>query len=134
HAIVQLPELGTLAFRIPLMRCRPKGKDAFLRARFFLVTTCTADGCIETMLLQGLTQGLGLHDLGIQRTSMAEGIDAFRNSIAMRVNDEFHAIRWNGVVTKGDHFPELPRRVDMQNREGRSCGVKGLPCKVDQNG
>src|SRR5690606_5342808 len=47
-SVVDVPQFGALAFRVPLPKFVAYGKDAFLCPRLLFVTPRTTDACIET--------------------------------------------------------------------------------------
>ena len=49
--IEQIPELGTLLFRIPAMCLTPEGKNALFGAGFFLVSTRASKHDIKLVLI-----------------------------------------------------------------------------------
>jgi hypothetical protein len=57
---------------------------------------------------------------------MVEGIDTARDRFGVLVDDQVHAAFTRHTLAHLVHRPELPRRVDVQQREGRLGRVKGL--------
>ena len=53
-----------------------EGKDAFLRAGFFLITPRAAKGGIKAVFIERLTQGFCLHHLRMECRAGSNGVDA----------------------------------------------------------
>jgi hypothetical protein len=49
------------------------------------------------------------------------------------VDDELGVEALHGVVTEGNHFPELPAGVDVQQRERNAAREEGLARQVQQD-
>ena len=49
------------------------------------------------------------------------------------MDDQFHPRLRRRLVAKRVHVPELPHRVDMEEREGRRGGLEGLAGEVEQD-
>ena len=79
--------------------------------------------------MQGLLEGLGLHDVRIG-CAVIEGIDALFDAFLIDVFNELQAVLLHGFIAEADHFLELPRRIDMEERERRLFRIKGLPGQV----
>src|SRR6202790_2308594 len=64
--VVERPKLGTLILGVPAMLRRTKRKHALFGTALFFVAAAAAEGRIEAVLVQALTQRLGEHDVGIR--------------------------------------------------------------------
>src|SRR5581483_5568724 len=58
--VVEPPELGPLALRVPAVLCRAEGEDPLLGTRALLRAARTADREVEAVSVEGLPQGLRL--------------------------------------------------------------------------
>ena len=76
-----------------------------------------------------LLEGLGLHDIRIG-CAIVKGIDALFDPFLIDVFDELQAVLLHGFIAEADHFLELPRRIDMEERERRLFRIKGLEGQV----
>jgi hypothetical protein len=54
--IVEVPKFGPLVLRVPAVAGIAKGEDALLGAGLFLIAPGTAEGRVETILVQRLLQ------------------------------------------------------------------------------
>src|SRR5262245_40395402 len=54
--VVEIPELGTLVFRVPLTKLVAKGKNPLFRSGLFLVPARAADAGVKAKLLDGIQQ------------------------------------------------------------------------------
>ncbi|MEN9682098.1 MAG: hypothetical protein RLZZ627_1991, partial [Pseudomonadota bacterium] len=132
-AVVDIPKFRTLVFGIPAVIFVSEGVDPLLGARLFLITPRTAEGGIELILVQGLFESLGLHDVGMFLAAMGKGADALFDAFRIDVDDEVEAKFLSHLVAKGDHFAEFPGGIDVEEREGRLAGVEGLHGEVQHD-
>lgn len=79
--------------------------------------------------MKGLLEGLGLHDIRIG-CAIVKGIDALFDPFLIDVFDELQTVLLHGFIAEADHFLELPRRIDMEERERRLFRIKGLEGQV----
>src|SRR5438445_3005883 len=119
-------ELGTLVLGIPVMLSRTERENALLRSRFLFVTTGAPERRVEAVLVDRLLQGLRLHDVGVNRRAMDEGIDVHFQSLGINVHDEIEPQLLRHAITKLVHCAEFPRGIDVQQRKGRLGGMKRL--------
>src|SRR6185437_105028 len=101
-------------------------ENALLGAAFFLVAPRAADGCVVMPFIQRLAQALGLHDLGVDGGARYNWGDATLEAFCIYMNEQIHAEPRCGLVAKRYHLTEFPGRIDMQQRERRLAGMKGL--------
>ena len=87
-SIVELPEFGSLPLWIPLMMCVAERKYPFLGAGAFLISPGSTKDAIVLALVQRLTQGLGLHHIGMYPTPVNEGTDSLFKTILVGVDDQ----------------------------------------------
>ena len=111
-----------------------EGEHALLGARSLLVAPRAAEGRIEPTGVERLAERDRLHHVGIDRRRMVERVDIAREAIVIGVHDEIEPEIAHGLVAEGDHVAELPRRVDVQQREGRLGRPERFPREVQQNG
>ena len=86
------------------------------------------------MLVESVLQRLGLHDVGVLAAAVGERGDAGGAAFLVGVDDEVQLELLGDPVPEGDHVPELPRRVDVQEGERESPGVEGLAGEVQEHG
>ena len=113
-AVIEPPELGTLVLGIPVMLSRTERENALLRSRFLFVTTGAAERRVEAVLVDRLLQGLRLHDVGVDRRAMDEGIDVPFQSLGVNVHDEIEPQLLRHAIAKLVHFAEFPGGIDVQ--------------------
>src|SRR6185295_9282418 len=101
-AVVEVPELGPLAARIPAMAGAAQRENPLLGARRLLVSARPADRGIEAMEIERLLQRRGLHDVGVDRRAMAERADAARQPLAVDVDQQRQAELLHAPVAEGD--------------------------------
>jgi hypothetical protein len=77
-------------------------------------------------------QGFGLHDVGVERRTGSNGIDAAIQAVPIGVDQQLQAEAISGVVAERDHLAKFPRRIDMQQREGERGGIKCLHGEMQQ--
>ena len=128
--VVEPPRFRALILGVPTVRCAAQRKDALLGARLLLVASGTAEGRIEPVPVQRLFQRLCLHYVRVHPGAMAERTYAAGHPLLVDVNDEVEAQARRGFVAKPNHVLELPRRIDMQQRERWSARRKGLARQV----
>lgn len=127
--IVELPHFRALVLRVPGLGFIAEGKDTFFGTGFFFVPAATAKSSGEAVFVQGLLEGLCLHDVCIG-CAIVEGIDALFDAFLIDIFDELQAVLLHGFIAEADHFLELPRRIDMEERERRFFRIKGLQSQV----
>jgi hypothetical protein len=76
------------------------------------------------MMIQRRLQRLGFHNVGIG--IVIEGVDAARHTVLIDPLDELQTECFRLSIPEGDHLPELPGRVHMQQRERRLARREGL--------
>src|ERR1700677_1492254 len=100
-------------------------EHTLLGAALLLVPAAAAECRIEAVLVQRLDQGLSEHDVGI-RGAMGPRLDAGALPLLVGVHQEFQAVLHRGRIAEIEHFPKVPARGDLQQRERSFCGRKGL--------
>src|ERR1700730_5349753 len=122
--VVKAPRLGPLPFRIPAVLGIPKRKHALLGARALFIAPGTAERYVELILVERLTQGLCLHDVGVQLAAVADPADAAGQGSLIGMEDEPKAKLAYMTSAERDHLAEFPGRNDMQQRERQLRRVK----------
>ena len=115
------------------MGCRAEGEDALFRTAFLLVAARAAEGCVEAIFVERLLKPFGLPHVGMQR-AVVERVDPALLGFGILVNDQFHPRITRGLFAQRIHVPELPRRIDMHQREGRGRRVESFLGKVQHDG
>jgi hypothetical protein len=59
-----------------------------------------------------------------------EGVDALFDALLVRVYPQLEAVFRREPIAEGDHFPEFPGRVDVQQGERQLAPVEGLARQV----
>ena len=78
------------------------------------------------MVIEGLLQRVGLHDLGVLLAAMLDGVDVLGQPVGVRPDQEPDLGLACHTVAELDHLPELPARVHVQQRERDGPGMKGF--------
>ena len=86
------------------------------------------------MLVEGLLEPLGLHDVGVHRRAMAEGPDALGHALLIDVHNQVEAQVGHHFRSKINHLRELPGGVHVHQREGGLRGIKGLHRQMQHHG
>ncbi len=135
HArVVYAPELGSLVLRVPAMLRRAEREDPLLGAALLLVAARTAKGGIEAVEVERLLQGLGLHHVGMDRRAVREWVYAFFYAVRVGVRNQLETVLVHHALAERVHLPELPARVDVQQRERRLGRVERLHRHVQHRG
>src|SRR6202051_3651915 len=132
--IVKPPRLGALPFRIPAMLGIPKGKHALLGTRALFIAPGTAERHVEPILVQRLTQGLCLHDIGVQFGAVADRADAPRQALLIGMHYEPKSKLVDTTIAERDHLAEFPGRIDVLQRERDLRSIKRLECQMQEDG
>jgi hypothetical protein len=88
-------------------------------ARDFFVATRAAERRVEGVVIERLFERLRLHDVRVQRRTVAERVDIHLDARGVDVDKEIEPESLGGFVAKRDHLTELPGRIDVQKRKGR---------------
>ena len=101
--------------------------DAFLGTRFFFVAAGTTEGGVELVLVEGLFERLGLHDVGVDLAAVRERSHALLHAFLVDVDDQIPAeLLADELFAEGDHLAELPGRVDVHQRKRRLGRIERL--------
>ena len=65
---------------------------------------------------------------------MVEGIDAARDGLGVLMDQQFDPQIGGGLFAHRVHGAKLPRRVDVQKREGRPGRIEGLLRQMQHDG
>ena len=117
--VVEPPELGPLVLRVPAMLRGAEGEDALLRARLLLVAPRAAERGVEAVLVERLLQPLRLHHVGVHLGAAVERVDPARDPLLVHVHQEVQPVLLRHPRAERVHLLELPRRVDVEERERR---------------
>ena len=109
-------------------------EDAFFCPRLLFVATGSAKSCVVTTRGQRLLQRLRLHDVGVILRTMIERVNALVDAFLVRVHTKFETEFGGNPVTELDHFAELPRGVDVQQRKWDLPRVECLTSQMKQHG
>ena len=132
-AVVEVPELGALVLGVPAVRRGPEREHTLLGAGLLLVPAGAAERDIEPVVIECLLQGLGLHDVGVERGAVVQWVDVLLDPLGVDVDQQIHPGLLGHVVPEVVHRLELPAGVDVQEREGRRARVERLPGQVQHH-
>jgi hypothetical protein len=132
--VVEPPQLGPLGLGVPAVLGRSDREHPLLGPGLLLVAAGTAEREVEAVLVEGLLQALGLPDVGVHRRAMVERVDAPRHRVRVLVHEQLHADLGGHPVAELVHRLELPRRVDVQQRERWHRRIEGLRRQVQHAG
>ncbi|RMV96151.1 hypothetical protein ALP01_05381 [Pseudomonas caricapapayae] len=133
-AVIDVPQLGALVFRVPAMLAVAERVDTLLGPGLFFVASGTTEGSIETMFVERLFQALGLHDVGVFGAAVGKGVDALSHAIGIDVSDQIKAHFLDHLVTEAIHFLEFPAGIDVHDREWQFTGEECLARQVQHHG
>ena len=109
-----------------------EAEHALLGAALLLVAPSAAEGGVEAMHVERLLQPFGLPHVGVDR-AVVEGIDALLLGFGVLVDDELDRRVRPDLVAQRVHVPELPGRVDMEQREGQRAREERLLGKMQHH-
>ena len=66
-------------------------EDPLLGPQAFLVAACPAEGDVGAMLVEGLAQCLGLHDVGVEHRPVGERRHPRLQTFLVGMDDQLHA-------------------------------------------
>src|SRR5580704_14308637 len=69
----------------------------------------------------------------MHRRTTPDGIDTGAQAFLIHVDKQWQIEPARGLIAKRDHLAKLPRRIDVQQREGRFCRRKSLAGKMQKN-
>ena len=127
--IVDVPQLRTLVLRIPLVELVAEGEDALLGTALLFIAAGTAESGIEAVFVEGLEQGLRLHEVGVYFRAVGEGSHAGFERLLVALHNELPPVFVGVPVAEGKHLLEFPFRVDVHQGEGWPAGCKGFLCQ-----
>src|SRR3954447_4531533 len=117
-AVVQVPELRPLVLRVPLVQAVAEAVNALLGPALLLVATGTAERRVELVVVQRLLQRRRLHNVGVFFRAVVEWVDVLGSPLRVDPDLQVEALFATVAIAELDHRPELPGRVDVQQREG----------------
>jgi hypothetical protein len=131
--IVDIPKLGPLILGVPLAERIPKGVNAFLGARLFLIPAGSAEGCVKSAGRQRIEERPGLQQTAALLRSEAEGIGSLVDCLRIGVDDQPRTDLRAKPVPELDHFPELIGCIDVQQGKRNRSGMKRLLGQPDHH-
>ena len=131
--IVDVPEFGALVLGVPLMELVAEGEDALLGAALFFVAAGTSEGGIKLVLVEGIKEGLGLHEVGVYLRAVGEGAHTCLEGFFVAFDDEVPSVVLGILVAEGDHLLEFPFGVDVHQGEGHFAGREGFLGEAHHN-
>jgi len=133
-AVVDVPQLGPLIFRVPAVLAVTEGIHALFGTGFFFIATRTTKGGIKTVFVQSLLQALGLHDIGMLGAAVGERVNPLCHAVRVDVSDQVQAQLGDHLVAKAVHLLEFPLGIDMHHRKRQLAREKRLASKVQHHG
>ncbi len=131
--VVDLPQLRTLPLRIPLVLGGADREDALLGPRLLLVTPGPAEAQVVLVVVDDLLEPLGLPHVGVHGRAVVERVDPAGDALRVLVHDEVDTEPGRRVVAELVHVAELPRGVDVHQRERRLRRVERLHRQVQHD-
>jgi hypothetical protein len=113
---------------------RPEREHALLGAAGFLVAPRATEGGVEAVSVERLSQGFGLHHVGVGGGCEIEWVDAASQTLFVHVHDEVGVALGRDLVAKLVHFAEFPGRIDVQQRERQPRRPERLACQMQKHG
>src|ERR1700722_14343085 len=121
-ALVELPQLGSLCFGIPLPERIPEGQDPFLGSCLVLVPAGATEGRVEPVGVDGVEQRRRLQP--IARTDRARiGDPALVDGILHARHNESGSFGLDLGVPVFEHLREVVSRVDVEDRNADLPGL-----------
>jgi hypothetical protein len=80
-----------------------------------------------------LEQRLRFHHRRVLLAAVVERVDPFGDGRVVRVNQELEPLLFAEAVAERDHLAELPRRVDVKEREGEAPRRERLLRESDEH-
>ena len=131
--VVDIPQLGALVLGVPLVELVAEGEDTLFGTALFLVAAGATEGSVEFILVEGVEQGLRLHQVRVHLAAVGEGADAGLESLHVRLDDEVPAVLLGVFVAKLNHFLKLPLRIDVHQGERDLPRGKGFLRKANHD-
>src|SRR3984885_1065664 len=131
-ALIQLPQLRSLRFGIPLPERIPEGEDPLLGPGLVLITTCAAKGGIEPVCVDGIEQRRRLQAIprgNRPRVSHSPLVDGVLHAC----HNEAGAFRFHLSVPVLEYFGEVVPGVHMQHRERDFARFERLGGQMQQD-
>ena len=124
--VEQVPQLRPLVLRVPLVHAVAEAVDALLGPALLLVAAGAAERRVELVVVQRLLQRRRLHDVGVLLRAVVERIDVLGLPLLVDPDLQIEALFAAEPIAELDHRPELPGRIDVQQRERQPAGVERL--------
>ena len=122
--IVDVPQFWPLILRVPTVILITERVHAFLGSALLFITASASKSCIEFVLVEGLLERLGFHDVGVHFGAMCKWSNTLIHAVLIDVDEQIHPHLFGHPVTKFDHFFELPGRINVEQGKWRSGGGK----------
>lgn len=99
---------------------------ALFGAGLLFIATGAAERCVETMLVEGLFQAFGFHDVGVLGAAVGERVDVLRHAIGVDMGDEVRAQFFDHLVAELVHFWNFQRVSTCITGNGSLPGKNAL--------
>ena len=131
--VKHIPQFRALILWVPTMMLVAETEDALLGAALLFIASCAADGSIKSSLVERLAKALRLHDIRVHFAPTRHRADARGQSLFIDVHAQVNTESLGSLIAEGDHLPELPGGVHMQQWKGRLGRPERLHCQVQQH-
>src|SRR5581483_3783392 len=125
-SVVQIPQLRTLIFGVPLTSVVAEGENALFRARALFIAARSAECGIEAVGTQTIEQSLCLQQSAAALRSQSYWVCAFCKSVFITPDDKVQPKLACVLIAKGEHLAEFVARIDVQKRKRNRTRMKRL--------
>ena len=132
-ALVELPQLGALALRVPLPERVAEGQHALLGPSLVLVAPGTAEGGVEPVGIDRVKQRGRLEAIA-RRVGARVGHPALIDGVLDLRHEQPCSLGLHLGVPVGEHLGEVVAGVHVEHGEGEAARPEGLGGQVQQHG
>ena len=129
-AVVYIPQFGALILGVPLIELVAETEDTFLGSGFFFVSASATKCSIKLILVQGIEQSLGFHQVCVNLATMSERTHTCIEGFHIAFHNEVPSVLFGILVTELYHFLEFPFAVDMHQGKRNLARSKSLFCQA----
>ena len=116
------------------MLFRAEGEDPFLGPALLLVAPAAAERRVEAIFVEGLSQSLCLHHVGMDGRAVRERIDARGDALRVDVDQQLQTELRRHLIAERDHLAEFPGRIDVHQRKRRFRRIERLHGEMQHHG
>jgi len=107
-----------------------EAENTLLGPALLLIAPRAPERRVEAVRVQRLLQPFRLPHVGVQR-SVVERVDSFVERFGVPV--DYELVPGGGLIPRRIHVPELPGRVDVEQREGQRTREEGFLRQVQHH-